>query len=77
LMIVFSVSGIWHGAAWTFVAWGVLHGAGLVIERIFERLVRPEAWLGEMPRRLLGWLWMMSIVLIGWIFFRSTSVTNA
>jgi len=40
-------------------------------------VVRPEAWLGETSRRLLGWLWMISVVLVGWVFFRSTSVANA
>lgn len=77
LMIVFAVSGIWHGAAWTFVAWGVLHGVGLVLERMFAIVARPEAWLGETSRRVLGWIWMISVVLVGWIFFRSTSVANA
>ncbi len=77
LMIVFAVSGIWHGAAWTFVAWGVLHGFGLVIERLFATIARPEVWLGETSRRLLGWLWTMSVVLVGWVFFRSSSVANA
>ncbi|OAF15846.1 hypothetical protein AYJ54_39175 [Bradyrhizobium centrolobii] len=77
LLIVFTVSGIWHGAAWTFVAWGALHGVCLVIERIFARLAKPEARLGETSRRLLGWIWMISIVLVGWIFFRSASLANA
>lgn len=77
LMIVFAVSGIWHGAAWTFAAWGVLHGIGLVLERAFTRTVRPELWLGAPARRLLGWVWMITIVLAGWVFFRSTSLANA
>ena len=77
LLIVFVVSGIWHGAAWTFVTWGALHGVGLVVERFFVRNARPEAWIGEPVRQLLGWLWMMSIVLVGWIFFRSTGVASA
>lgn len=77
LIIVFAVSGIWHGAAWNFVAWGTLHGVCLVVERAFIRLAKPEAWLGEPARRLLGWAWMLAVVLVGWVFFRSTSVANA
>ena len=77
LMIVFAVSGIWHGAAWTFAAWGVLHGTGLVLERTFTRIARVELWMNPAIRRLLGWVWMMSIVLAGWVFFRSASLGNA
>ncbi|MFB9265479.1 MBOAT family O-acyltransferase [Bradyrhizobium erythrophlei] len=77
LVIVFVVSGIWHGAAWTFVAWGALHGVCLVIERAVARVARPESWLGEPARRLVGWVWMMIVVLVGWMFFRSTSVAGA
>lgn len=77
LMIVFAVSGIWHGAAWTFVAWGVLHGTGLVLERAFTRMARVELWLNPTTRRVLGWVWVMAIVLAGWVFFRSTSLANA
>lgn len=77
LIIVFVASGIWHGAAWTFFAWGALHGVCLVVERTAARFARPEAWLGESARRLLGWVWMMTVVLVGWIFFRSTSVSSA
>ena len=77
LIIVFVVSGIWHGAAWTFAAWGALHGVCLVIERIVSKLVRPEAWLAAPARRLLGWTWMMAVVLVGWVFFRSSSITQA
>lgn len=77
LMIVFVVSGIWHGAAWTFAAWGTIHGAGLVIERAVIRLVRPEIWLAAPARRLIGWCWMMIVVLVGWVFFRSSSIANA
>lgn len=77
LMIVFAVSGIWHGAAWTFAAWGVLHGTGLVLERAFARTAKVELWLNPTTRRVFGWLWMMAIVLAGWVFFRSTSLANA
>jgi alginate O-acetyltransferase complex protein AlgI len=77
LIIVFVVSGIWHGAAWTFATWGALHGVCLVIERAVVRLARPETWLAASARRLFGWIWMMTVVLVGWVFFRSSSITEA
>jgi D-alanyl-lipoteichoic acid acyltransferase DltB (MBOAT superfamily) len=77
LIIVFVVSGIWHGAAWTFAAWGALHGVCLVIERTLTRWLRPERWLAAPARRLLGWAWMITVVLVGWVFFRSASIDDA
>jgi len=77
LLIVFTVSGFWHGAAWTFIAWGVLHGVCLVVERAFVRAVQPQSWLPSPVVVLLGWLWAMSVVLLGWILFRATSLPNA
>ena len=40
VMIVFAVSGLWHGAAWAFVLWGMLHGMALVFHRIFKQILR-------------------------------------
>jgi D-alanyl-lipoteichoic acid acyltransferase DltB (MBOAT superfamily) len=77
LMIVFVISGIWHGAAWTFVAWGALHGLCLVIERAFVGVAKPDIWIGAGTRRLLGWMWMMAVVLVGWVLFRSSGLPAA
>jgi D-alanyl-lipoteichoic acid acyltransferase DltB (MBOAT superfamily) len=77
LLIVFIASGIWHGAAWTFVIWGGLHGFCLVLERAFVQIVQPERWMAEASRRFLGWLWVAVVVLLGWVFFRGSSLSNA
>ena len=75
LILVFLVCGFWHGANWTFVAWGAYHGAWLVIERI-------PAWrrfASAMPRALgmlLAHVFAWSVML-GWVFFRSEHLTNA
>jgi len=63
LMLTMLLGGLWHGAAWTFVLWGALHGAGLVIERQFSGRVRLPAWL--------GWAITFHLVVLGWILFRS------
>jgi D-alanyl-lipoteichoic acid acyltransferase DltB (MBOAT superfamily) len=62
------LSGLWHGAAWTFLLWGALHGAVLVLERIFGLIPRPDApaW-----RRWLGILVTFHVVCLGWILFRA------
>jgi alginate O-acetyltransferase complex protein AlgI len=80
LMTVFVASGIWHGAAWTFVFWGGLHGSALVIERAAkDRFAVLGALAAGFPRgaALAGWTWTMAVVLAGWAFFRSASLNGA
>lgn len=48
LMIVFLVSGFWHGANWTYVVWGILHGAAMVWEAVFPKLRFKQAWLNRL-----------------------------
>jgi alginate O-acetyltransferase complex protein AlgI len=71
LMITMLLGGIWHGAAWKFVAWGALHGAGLVAERFFK------PWDGTWARtrfgRLVAVLVVFHFVCLGWILFRADS----
>lgn len=55
LIIVMFIGGLWHGAAWTFVVWGLLHGSYLVIERLLKAFVRPTAWDGEPRRQTADW----------------------
>jgi alginate O-acetyltransferase complex protein AlgI len=68
LMIVFLVSGIWHGAGWTFVLWGALHGIGILIHRIWKGH-------GYSMNRYLGIAITFFFVNILWVFFRSTSLS--
>ena len=67
LVIVFLATGLWHGAAWTFVAWGAYHGALLIIER-----ATGLAGATRLPglRRLVTFV----LVIVGWVLFRSESV---
>ncbi len=66
LLTVMVLGGLWHGASWTFVAWGALHGGVLALERLLGRSA-PARWL---PRPLAVGLTFL-IVLAGWVFFRS------
>lgn len=64
VMIVFALSGLWHGADWNYVLWGILHGTALVIYRMGRR------YFDRLPRWLL-WTGTFSFVNIAWIFFRA------
>ncbi|MGE0193936.1 MAG: MBOAT family protein [Planctomycetota bacterium] len=73
LMVVMLLGGLWHGAAWTFVAWGGLHGALLVLERVVVR--RFGAWRisGHRATRLALWILTLAGVLLTWVPFRARS----
>jgi alginate O-acetyltransferase complex protein AlgI len=69
------LGGLWHGANWTFVAWGAWHGLGLAFDKL-----RMEHW-GDRPRNalgeLLGWAATFLFVMVGWVFFRARDVATA
>lgn len=71
LWIVFIASGFWHGAAWTFILWGVYHGMFLVLERLF--LGKFYEKIGKIPSVLITFI----LVCIGWVFFRAEKVDFA
>lgn len=74
LIIVFFLTGIWHGAAWTFLVWGMYHGALMVIERITKVGTRePQSVVEDILRRALTLL----LVMIGWVFFRAGGISQA
>lgn len=65
------IGGLWHGAAWRFVFWGAMHGAGLAVHKA------SKPWLGRLgdawPIRALSWLVTMLFVMLLWVFFRADS----
>lgn len=76
LMITFLASGLWHGANWTFVIWGGIHGAGQVVENIFFRGKKGEnsnSYFGHVLKMIFVFLF----VSFAWIFFRSQSLHDA
>ncbi len=80
IFVVFLLSGFWHGANWTFVIWGALHGAYLVFGRLrqllFEKLGFSTGTGGGI-RSVVACLVTFHLVLIGWVFFRAASVDQA
>jgi D-alanyl-lipoteichoic acid acyltransferase DltB (MBOAT superfamily) len=70
LIATFLIGGFWHGAGWTFIFWGLLHGMALVIHRIWQTLNI------QMPR-LLAWLLTFLFVNASWVFFRAKEWEDA
>ena len=77
LMIVMFIGGLWHGAAWTFVVWGLIHGAFLVIERIVKAVAGEAAWAENFFAKLILGLGTYAVVCFAWVFFRATNFTTA
>lgn len=75
LLITMILGGLWHGAAWTFVLWGVYQGVLLVVYRSLETTTAARRWLlGPTPlARALGWLVMFHLTCFGWLIFRARS----
>jgi D-alanyl-lipoteichoic acid acyltransferase DltB (MBOAT superfamily) len=74
LMITMVLGGLWHGAAWTFVIWGGLHGLYLMVNHAWAKLRGPAS--PAMPRALAGALTFVAVV-IGWVVFRAADVPTA
>ena len=72
LLLVFLLCGLWHGASWTFLIWGVYHGIFLVLERVpaVRRL------LDRLPAPLQH-AYVLLVVLVGWVFFRADTFAHA
>jgi alginate O-acetyltransferase complex protein AlgI len=69
LMLTMVLGGLWHGAAWGFILWGALHGAGLVIERWLRGRIDAPAWL--------RWAIVFNLVVFGWVLFRAENLDVA
>jgi len=73
LMITMVLGGLWHGAAWKFVAWGALHGIALTV----EHFVAPNGWARSRLGKVLAIIVVFHVVCLGWIFFRADSFADA
>jgi alginate O-acetyltransferase complex protein AlgI len=76
LMLTMLIGGLWHGAGWTFIVWGGIHGLGLVIERLRRGPHADDAAMTA-RQRLVGRLITFHVVCLAWIFFRADSFATA
>jgi alginate O-acetyltransferase complex protein AlgI len=83
LFVTMLLGGMWHGAAWTFIIWGGLHGVYLIINHGWRWLGEKAQWsfgerrFGRAFGRASGWALTMAAVILGWVFFRAASVGDA
>ncbi len=77
LFITFVISGFWHGANWTFLIWGAIHGGILVMESIINRPSTSIAVKNIKFIAVIKTIWIFAIVCLAWIFFRANSVEDA
>ena len=71
LAVVWTLTGIWHGADWTFIVWGALYGVMIILERLFLGKV-----LEKLPSAVC-WVYTMLLVMLGWVLFASPDISTA
>ena len=77
ILIVFFVSGVWHGANWTFIVWGILHGVANAITRAVDH---KTGWFSQRENKVLrAFLWILTFVFVNltWVIFRADSLRQA
>lgn len=74
LLITFLLGGLWHGAGWTYLIWGVMHGLAMTVERAVTSAL-PAGIRGVL--RPLGWAWALLVVTLAWAFFRAPDLETA
>jgi alginate O-acetyltransferase complex protein AlgI len=77
LMLTMLLGGLWHGAGWTFVFWGFLHGAYLIINHAWRHATADVRWLKTPIFAAASWAVTLLAVVVGWVFFRAASFGDA
>ena len=71
LAVVWLVTGIWHGASWNFILWGVMYGVMIILEKLFlGKLLEKIPWFFQ-------WLYTMLLVVLGWVLFDTADLATA
>ena len=76
IFIVWLLTGIWHGASWNFILWGLYFFVFLVLEKVLLKNVLKKLDTLSLRRRILLHVYTLLVVLFGWVLFRATSITN-
>ena len=78
LMLTFLIGGLWHGAAWTFVAWGLLHGVGLSVNHAWEALRKQRRWqpVNSWWSKTLATVMTFHFVCLTWVVFQAQSLSH-
>jgi D-alanyl-lipoteichoic acid acyltransferase DltB (MBOAT superfamily) len=70
IVLTMGLGGLWHGAGWTFIVWGLMHGVYLVVHRLWRSS-------GLILPRTLAWVTTFLVVMLGWVMFRAESLNSA
>lgn len=76
LALTMLLGGLWHGAAWTFVIWGALHGLLLIVYHAWAQRFSPKGTVDSGKWLWLRRIWMFHLVCLAWLFFRASSLTQ-
>jgi alginate O-acetyltransferase complex protein AlgI len=74
LIITMLLGGLWHGASWNFIFWGLIHGIGLIIHKFYRGLVTP---VNSLFYNIFAWLATYLSICVTWVFFRAQSFSNS
>ncbi|ECR3050354.1 MBOAT family protein [Campylobacter coli] len=77
LFLVALLSGIWHGAGWGFIIWGILHATAMVIHRIYSFWSNGKKFLNSKIYKIFAWFITFNFINIAWVFFRSENLSGA
>lgn len=77
IFIVFCVSGLWHGANWTFIVWGILHGLASIITRIVDKKTGVFSQKNSKLLKVVLWIATFAFLNITWVMFRADSIAQA
>ncbi|WP_346217456.1 MBOAT family O-acyltransferase [Helicobacter cholecystus] len=80
IFIVFTLSGIWHGAGWGFIIWGILHAIAMVLHRIYSFILKKVFGIEEIRSKIytaICWIITFNFINLSWVFFRSENVSGA
>jgi len=81
LFLTMAIGGLWHGASWSFMIWGMFHGLALIVHREFvafkESSEKVKAFVDSKPGKILSMLLTFHAVCIGWVFFRVQDISQA
>ena len=77
LFLTFLISGLWHGANWTFILWGAMHGTFMIIEALMDRYFKPKSSQHKLFITIFKTIWTFTLVSLAWVLFRANSVEDA
>ncbi len=77
IVVIFLLSGLWHGANWTFIIWGAFSGLSVVVERLYKDKVKPQKYIPKIWMIIFGTIISFMVTALSCLFFRALNVKDA